>query len=52
MDEMGAFLSAALGQAPEAGTGGPPPLVVAVSSWLQERFGILLPIRIDEPADD
>jgi hypothetical protein len=26
-------------------------LVVAISGWLQERFGITLPLRIDEPAD-
>jgi hypothetical protein len=52
MDEMGAFLSAALGQAPGTGTGEPPPLVVAITAWLQERFGIILPIRINDPADD
>lgn len=51
MDEMGAFLSAALGQAPGTGTGEPPPLVVAVSGWLQERFGITLPL-LGDPADD
>jgi len=52
MDEMGAFLSAALGQAPGTGTGDPPPLVVAISGWLEERFGIVCPFRIDDPVDD
>jgi hypothetical protein len=52
MDEMGAFLSAALGQAPGTGTGEPPLLLVAIFGWLQERFGILLPLRLDDPADD
>jgi len=27
-------------------------LIVALSGWLQERFGITLPLRIDDPADD
>jgi hypothetical protein len=52
MDEMGAFLSAALGQAPGTGTGDPPPLVVAISGWLEKRFGIVLPFRIDDHVDD
>jgi hypothetical protein len=52
MDEMGAFLSAALGQAPGSADGDPPPLLVAISGWLQERFGIVLPLRINDPADD
>jgi hypothetical protein len=46
---MGAFLSAALGQAP--GSGAPPPALVAISGWLYERFGIVLPLRTDDPAD-
>jgi len=52
MDEMGAFLSAALGQAPGTGTDDPPPLLVAISGWLKERFGIVLPLRVSDPADD
>jgi hypothetical protein len=49
---MGAFLSAALGQAPGTGTGEPSPLLIAISGWLQEHFGIVLPLRIDDPDDD
>jgi len=27
-------------------------MVVAISGWLEERFGIVLPLRIDDPVDD
>jgi hypothetical protein len=43
MDELGAFLSLALGQPPA--TGDPPPLLMVVAGWLQERFGVVLPHR-------
>jgi hypothetical protein len=48
MDEMGALLSAALGNAPGTSTGKPPPLLVAVSCWLEERFGVVLPLHADD----
>lgn len=40
--QVAVALSADLGQAPGTGTGEPPPLLVAISGWLREGFGIVL----------